>query len=228
MHTADRPPRRFAVSFGKLVVVAATAALLAAGLTAAVIRLNTGPVLRSPGVDIAVIGDSYSSGRANRVVWPTLLADRTGLSVANFALPRAGFANDGEGGWAFTYQMDRALRARPGTVLIVGGLDDGNVTGTSNIAQGANEALSKAVRDGQRVLVVGPTWYETPLPPEVADASKEIRQAAENAHVPFLDAVDPPWLSTELMKPDHSGPTDEGQSVIADKIAAWLRTEIPA
>lgn len=207
-------------------VAAATAVVTAAITVAAMTELRPATAPRS-GVDVAVIGDAYTSGRANRMVWPTLLADRTGLSVANFALPRAGFANDGEGGWAFAYQMDRALRARPGTVLIVGGLDDGNVTGTSNIAQGANEALSKAVRAGQRVLVVGPTWYETPLPAEVADASKEIHQAAEKAHVPFLNAVDPPWLTPDLMKPDNSGPTDEGQSVIADKIAAWLRTEIP-
>lgn len=212
----------------KLLVAALAAAIAGASITAVVMtRARYAPPAQS-GVDVAVIGDGYTSGRANRVVWPTLLAQRTGLSVANFALPRAGFAADGEGGWAFTYQVDRALQARPGTVLIVGGLDDGNVTGTDNIAQGAKDALNKIIRAGKRALVVGPTWYATPLPVEVADASKEIRAAAEKAHVPFLDAADPPWLTPELMKGDHSGPTDDGQSVIADKIAAWLRTEIPA
>jgi hypothetical protein len=43
--------------------------------------------------------------------------------------------------------------------------------------------------------------------------------------VPFLGALDPPWLTRDLMRMDLSGPTDEGQSAIADRVAAWLRTE---
>jgi hypothetical protein len=45
--------------------------------------------------------------------------------------------------------------------------------------------------------------------------------------VPFLDALNPPWLTRDEMQVDLSGPDDEGQSVIADKVGAWLRNEVP-
>lgn len=202
------------------------AALLAAAVTAVIMAAAAQPVAPTrSGVAIAVIGDGYTCGRDNRVVWPTLLAQRTGRAVANFALPRAGFATDGEGGWAFSDQVDRALQSRPETVLFVGGLDDGGVTGTGNIGHGADEAFGKAVRAGVRILVVGPTWYQNPVPAEVLAASTEISAAAARAHAPFLDAVNPPWLTGDLMNRPRTAPSDDGQSVIADKIGAWLDAE---
>ena len=226
MTTADSP-RRGPMSHKPLAIAAAVALLVAAIASAAILlsrKSETGP----GSVDIAVVGDAYSSGRANRVVWPTLLSQRTGWSVANFALPGTGFAADGEGGWAFTYQVDRALQAQPKTVLIVGGLDDGGYVGTGNIGQGATDALNKIIRAGKRALVIGPTWYETPVPPSIVDGANEIKDAANQAGVPYLNALDPPWLTKGQMMPDQSGPTDDGQSVLADKIAAWLHSEIPA
>jgi lysophospholipase L1-like esterase len=146
--------------------------------------------------------------------------------VANFALPGAGFAADGPGGHAFTWQVDRAVAARPRAVVLVGGIDDGRFVGTDAIRQGAVDAIRKIIRAGKRALVVGPTWFETPVPPEVAAISAEIAKAAEETRVPFLDALDPPWLTRAQMLADRSGPNDDGQSVIADKVAAWLRTEV--
>jgi hypothetical protein len=94
------------------------------------------------------------------------------------------------------------------------------------VGQGVADVVNKIQLSGIRALVVGPTWYETPVPPEVSGVSDEIHKAADAATVPFLDALDPPWLTPDQMQPDFSGPTDQGQSVIADKIAAWLRTEV--
>ena len=209
---------------GRTLVIAAVSALLAAALTAAAFVLLR-PAPRQDSLTIAVVGDAYTAGRLNRVVWPTLLAERTGWSVANFALPGSGYANDGLGGHAFTFQVDRALAARPHTVLIVGGLEDGGNVGTGNIGVGAVDAISKVVRAGRQVLVIGPTWYEPAVPPSVKAAAKEIR-AADQTQVPFLDALDPPWLARSQMLADQSGPSDLGQSVIADKVAAWLRTQV--
>ncbi|HUO38198.1 MAG TPA: SGNH/GDSL hydrolase family protein [Mycobacterium sp.] len=177
-------------------------------------------------LSIAVVGDSYTAGSHNRVVWPTLLAQRTGWSVSNFALPGAGFAADGGGGHAFTYQVDRAQGARVRIILIVGGLADDGLADTGPVTVGAIDTINKIKVGGQRALVVGPTWYETPVPDSVKRVSNAVRKVAEKAGVPYLDALDPPWLTRDLMDLDLSGPTDEGQSVIADKIAAWLRTEV--
>lgn len=211
----------------RTLVIAAVSAVLAAALTAAgvlAIRWPKSPAASS--LTIAVVGDNYAAGRLNRVVWPTLLARRTGWSVANFALPGSGFAADGPGGYAFTWQVDRALAAQPHTVLIVGGANDPAFLGTGNVGQGVVDAVKKVVRSGRQVLVVGPTWFEAPVPAEVRAVSDEIRGAAEQTRVPFLDALDPPWLTPDQMLADRSGPDDDGQSVIADKIAAWLRTQV--
>jgi lysophospholipase L1-like esterase len=177
-------------------------------------------------MSIAVVGDSYTAGIQNRVVWPTLLAQRTGWPVSNFALPDAGFVADGRGGHAFTYQVDRAQAAHPRVIVIVGGLADGGLADMGPVSVGAIDAINKITLGGQLALVVGPTWYETPVPKPVVRVSDAVREVADEAGVPYLDALDPPWLTRDQMQPDLSGPTDQGQSVIADKIAAWLRIEV--
>jgi hypothetical protein len=211
-----------------ILVVAIAIALLGALVGASVFTLSKAQNDPNPfrRLSFAVIGDAYAAGSNNRVVWPTLLAQRTGWSVANFALPGAGFAADGQGGQGFTYQVDRAMGADPQLILVVAGVGDSGYAGSGYVGQGALDALNKIELSGARALVVGPTWYETPVPPEVSSVSDEIRKAADAAGVPFLDALDPPWLTPQQMQPDFTGPTDEGQSVIADKIAAWLRTKV--
>jgi len=221
----DAPRRKPGILVNRTVVIAAISALLAAALTAASFVLFR-PKSGADSLTIAVVGDSYAAGRLNRTVWPTLLAQRTGWSVANFALPGSGFAADGPGGHAYTWQVDRALAARPHTVLLVGGVDDGNFAGTGNITQGAIDAINKVIRAGKQALVVGPIWWGLPIPPTVIGISDEIKNAAEQTRVPFLNGMDPPWMGPEQMLADKSGPNDDGQSVIADHIAAWLRTEI--
>jgi lysophospholipase L1-like esterase len=211
----------------RVFVVAVAAALIVELVTASAFALTAHrEAPRASPMSIAVIGDSYTAGIQNQVVWPTLLAQRTGWSVSNFALPNAGFVADGLGGHAFTYQVDRAQAANPRVILIVGGLADDELPDTEPVTVAAIDVINKIKVGGQRALVVGPTWYETPVPGSVKGVSNAIRNVAEKAEVPYLDALDPPWLTRDLMQPDLSGPTDDGQSVIADKIAAWLRTEV--
>ena len=87
------------------------------------------------------------------------MAQRTGWSVANFALPDAGFVADGQGGHAFTYQVDRAQGANPQVIVIVGGIADTRFPDTGPISVGALDAINKIKLGGERALVVGPTWY---------------------------------------------------------------------
>lgn len=177
-------------------------------------------------LSIAVIGDSFTAGEFNGVVWPTLLAQRTGWTFSNFALPDAGFAADGRGGHAFTHQVDRALAAHPSVILIVAGQADNGVRNMDVIAVGVRDALNKATRSGSRVLVVGPTWYESPVPEQVVMVSATVARIAEETGVPFLRATNPPWLDASQMGPNLRSPNDAGQSAIADEIAAWLPTEL--
>jgi hypothetical protein len=212
----------------RTVFVVAIAIVLVAEMLVASAFMPTvsSEVSRPSPLRIAVVGDSYSAGIQNRVVWPTLLAQRTGWSVANFALPGAGFVSDGRGGHAFTYQVDRAQGSHPQVILIVGGLADVRRVDTGTVGVGAIDAINKIKLGGQQALVIGPTWYRTPVPVSVRRVSEAVQKVAADAGVPYLDALDPPWLTSALMGSDLSAPTDEGQSVIADKIAAWLRVEV--
>lgn len=212
--------------FPRTILLAVTAAAIGAVLTASALAIGRSVEESPTPLRIAVVGDDYAAGAQNRVVWPTLMAERNGWSVANFALPAAGFAADGKGGHAFTYQVDRAQAATPRVIVIVGGIADAGLADPGPIRVGAVDAINKIILGGERALVVGPTWYETPVPASVVRVSNAAREAAEGAGVPFFNAVDPPLLTRAQMRPDLSGPTDAGQSVLADKIGAWIRAEV--
>lgn len=180
----------------------------------------------APPVTIAVVGDQNTAGIKNRVVWPTLMAARTGWSVSNYALPESGFAADGMGGQAFRFQVERAQAQRPRVILMMTGTADASVPEMEAVTVGATDAINKIALGGEQAAVIGPFWYETPVPESVRRVDDAVREAAEQAHVPYFDALDPPLFTREQMHPDRSGPSDAGQSVAADKIATWLRTQV--
>ncbi len=210
-----------------VVVTAVTAVILVVMLTTSLVAFRSNPTEALPrSLRIAVIGDDFSAGNMNRVVWPTLMARRTGWAVSNLALPDTGYRADGNGGQAFTYQVDRALAAQPDVILMVGGLKDTSFPDMREVGDGAINAMQKVVLGAGRTLVIGPTWYETPVPSEVTNVSNAIRGAATAAGVPYLGALDPPWLTPRLMRSDLAYPSDEGQSLLADRIADQVRTWI--
>jgi lysophospholipase L1-like esterase len=214
----ERLKRRLILGVGALVVLAV---LVTASLTA--LRGSAEAAAPAP-LRIAVVGDYYTVGTQNDVVWPTLLAESTGWAVTNSALPGAGYAADGRGAYAFTYQVDRALAAEPDVVLIVGGTSD-TAHQVEGIRWGASEVFRKVIQDGRRALVVGPTWHETPVPDLVTRVSDTVHAKADAAGAPFLGALDPPWLTGDLMRADGTGPTDAGQAFLAERIEAWIRQE---
>lgn len=205
---------------------AAVGLVLVAELAIAALVVGSPVPTPQPPVTVAVVGDQFTAGIKNRVVWPTLMAARTGWSVSNYAIPEAGFAADGMGGQAFSFQVDRAQAAGPRVILLVTGTADASVPETEAVTVGATDAINKVIRGGEQVAVVGPFWYETPVPDSVRQVNDAVQKVAAQAGVPFLDALDPPLLTRDLMHDDLTGPSDQGQSVTADKIAAWLRTEV--
>lgn len=207
-----------------LVLAITFAGLLISG---SLVRVTVGGKAAPPWpLSVAVVGSTFAAGELNRVVWPTLLAQRTGWSVSNVALPSAGFAADGRGGHAFTYQVERAQAAHPQIIVISTGEADNGLPDMGPVRMGVIDTVNKIKLGGQRALVLGPTWYATPVPAKVKTVSAAVQKAAQQLEVPFLDAIDPPWLTIELMQPDLDAPTDAGQSIIADKVAAWLRAEV--
>ena len=221
---------RNAFAFRRSTPTAVAALILTGAIVSASMVLTT--CTREPDsswpLSVAVIGDAFTAGESNEVVWPTLLAQRTGWSVSNFAMPDAGFAADGRGGHAFTHQVERAQAARPRIILITTGQADNDLPEMGAVTVGAIDAFDKIQLGGQRALVIGPIWYGAPTPGKVQMVSEAVREAARIADVPFLSGIEPPWLSRSLMQGNLHSPNDAGHSVIADRVAAWLRTEIGA
>lgn len=205
------------VAVGLLLVCQLAAASVVAGSAA------TSP--QAP-VTIAVVGDQNTAGIKNRVVWPTLMAARTGWSVSNYALPEAGFAADGMGGQTFSFQVDRAQANHPQVILLVTGTADASLPDMEAVTVGAWEAINKVILGGEQAAIVGPFWYQTPVPEPVRRVNDAVQKVAAQADVPFFNALDPPLLTRSQMHSDLTGPSDEGQSVTADKITAWLRAEV--
>jgi hypothetical protein len=209
-----------------LTVVIATILLTQLVLAQIVLVATSRNQLASSPPSIAIVGDSFAAGALNRVVWPTLLAQRSGWAVSNVALPGAGFVADGRGGYAYTYQVDRAQAAHPRAIVITTGLADTGLADMGPMRIGAIDAINKIKLGGQQALMIGPTWYEPSVPASVRRVSDTVKQVADQLDVPFLNALDPPWLNRDEMQVDVSGPNDEGQSVIADKVNAWLRDKV--
>ena len=71
-------------------------------------------------------------------------------------------------------------------IVIVGGIADAGLADPGHISVGAVDAINKIVLGGQRALVIGPTWYETPVPKSVVRVGDAVRKVAEDAGVPYL------------------------------------------
>lgn len=205
---------------------------LAVAFVAIIVGAVTVVVPRQAAVDeptstlIAVVGDSVSAGRNNEAVWPTLLSERTGWPVANFAQPDAGFVRDDQGGHAYAYQVERAAQVRPRVIVVMTGTADVEIAFSGAVAVAASDCFDRIKLLGIQALAVGPTWFDADVPDGLRAVSDQVRDAANRAGVPFLDGLNPPWLIGDQMQANLQGPNDVGQSVIADKVAAWLRQEV--
>ncbi|GAA4471185.1 SGNH/GDSL hydrolase family protein [Rhodococcus olei] len=200
--------------------------LVTAFVTASIVAGRDGAAAVPHRLRVAVVGDNYTAGVQNRAVWPTLMAQRTGWEVSNFALPGTGYVADGAGGQAFTYQVDRARAAAPDVILVFGGLEDTGLPETGSVSVGATDAINKIVLGGERALIIGPPWYQAPAPAAVTGVSDAVGEVARAAGAPYLDAAHPPLLTTDLMQADLSWPSDAGQAVLADRIADWIRSMV--
>ena len=154
------------------------------------------------------------------------MAERTGWSVANFALPDAGFVADGRAGTPSPTRWIARKAAHPRVILIVGGTRRHRTadTGRGHASAPSTRSTRSSV-GGQQALVVGPTWYETPVPECGRRACRtSVRKAAEETGVPLPRC---PRSAVADQGSDAGRPKrteDEGQSALADRIAAWLRS----
>jgi len=170
---------------------------------------------------VAVLGDSFSAGSGNDVVWPDVLADEHGFDLVNVSLGGAGYvAGDDELG-TFGDEVDDALAADPDVVLVVGSENDVDEDPTE--VYDAALALFARLHAGApaaELVAVGPIWSgDVPVPAELRDVDSAVESAALGSDVDYVDTLDAGWLADPaIIQDDGDHPTDAGQFLLAEAI----------
>lgn len=173
---------------------------------------------------VAVIGDSFSSGSDNDVIWPEVLADRYGWDLENASQGGAGYvAGEGILG-TFADQVD-AVVAHPVDVVLVVGSENDVDADPGDVGVAASDLYRRLELEAPsaRVVVIGPIWSVGDPPPELTAVGDAVKSAAEAAKLSYVDPLPLHWLADPaLIQEDGDHPTDLGQAQLADDISDAL------
>lgn len=176
----------------------------------------TGPLL-------VVIGDSYSEGFDNSVVWPQLFADARGYRLANLSHTGTGYVNQGR---STTYgERIAAAEVQDPSIIIFAGSRNDILFAAEDIRVAAERAF-KVARDrfpNARVIAVGPIWDNSEPTAIVRAINDAVAAAAAARDVEFIDALAGNWLGDpSVIHFDGIHATDEGQQELADGVEAAI------
>jgi lysophospholipase L1-like esterase len=181
----------------------------------------------------SILGDSYSAGsgaaqRNNGYV--RVLAQRLCLRNTMEDGPGTGYVNPGSEGLGNFGNPDRIAhitRDAPDLVIVQGGIADAGNTDVEPAALSVFDRI-KAGAPSARVVVIGPT-----LPPALdSDAivavRDQIRTAAGQAGVTFLDPIDQAWITDPtLYAKDGINLTSEGHRIFGKNITESVSSLLP-
>jgi hypothetical protein len=204
--------------------------LIAATATTTVALLNRGPQPATPSetlVRVAVIGDSYSAGADNDVVWPTLLAASSPLSVSDVAARDASYAGGAGQSGRFSGQVDKALASKPQLIVIFGGLADAGLP-DEQITQSAVDLLAELARRAptSKVVVFGPIWHTQPVPAVFIALDAALHRAAQVTFTTYISLIQKDWLVGDGLMQGDAAPTDKGQLVLARRVNPILLEQL--
>lgn len=206
-----------------LALVAATATT-----TVAVTNRAWQPVPRPDSlVRIAVIGDSYSAGSGNDVVWPALIAAGAPLSVSVVAVRDASYAGGAGRSGRFASQVDKALASKPSMIVVFGGLGDAGQP-REQIIQSAVDLYAELIRRAptSELVVLGPIWHTKPVPGVFTTLDAALERAAWITHATYISLIHKDWLTTDGAMQGDDAPTDKGQLILARQLNSILLEQI--
>lgn len=164
-----------------------------------------------------VIGDSWTDPRAvgPAKVWPALLARRLSLGLVGSGVGGCGYINHDP---TYPVQAYRGTGAGAEVVIVWGSVNDrGHAPERIHDAARDTYQLVRAACPGAPLIVCGPQYWHTEVPPDLYPMNEAVREAAGAEGATFFDVL-------ELMqgRPDyidyadgvHPGPA--GHRHIAD------------
>ncbi len=181
-------------------------------------------------VRVAVIGDSYSAGFRNDVVWPSLFAASSQLSISNAAYAGTGYVGGAGQNGPFAQQVDKALASRPAIIVVFGGMSDA-ARSDDLITQSVTDLLTELTRraPAAKVVVLGPIWHQDPVPDSYMKLDAAVGNAANTTHTTYIRLIDENWLVGDgLIQDDDFTPTDAGQLILAGHLGPILLSYIRA
>jgi GDSL-like Lipase/Acylhydrolase family len=205
--------------------------LVVATATATMVLTNGKAEPVSPPADgplrVAVIGDSYSAGSGNDVIWPALVAAGSPMSISNVAVADASYAGGAGQSGPFAQQIDKALASKPAVIVVFGGLGDAGLP-DQQITQSATDLFAELIRraPNAKLVAFGPIWHENPVPDVFKTLDADIAVAARTTHTAYVPLIGEKWLIGDGLMQGDSAPTDEGQLVLARKLNPLLLEHI--
>ncbi len=211
--------------------VALALLLVAATASVTVILTNRGGESLSVPADgplrISVIGDSYSAGSDNDVTWPSLVAAASPFSISNVAVANSSYAGRAGQSGRFADQVDKAIASKPDVVVVFGGVGDVALP-DQQITQSAVDLFTELSRRAPdaALVVFGPIWHQHPVPDVFKSLDSDIAEAANDTHTTYVPLIGENWLAADGLMRRNVAPTDEGQSVLAQRLRSLLLAQI--
>jgi lysophospholipase L1-like esterase len=195
--------------------------------------------LGAPLNNIAVIGDSYTTGtdeggqgpRAwTACAWRTLAHDGVEVTPDVASEGRAGYVVHGDHGSVFEDLTARAVRSDDALVVFFGSRNDQEAD-PSLLADMAHATFELAHRTAPsaRLLVIGPPWPTADVPSSVRHIRDILDAEARAVGAVFVDPLANRWFvgRPDLIGADGVHPTDAGHAYLATKIAPLIRAQLP-
>jgi lysophospholipase L1-like esterase len=173
---------------------------------------------------VVFVGDSYTagsiedSGYARR--FPALVADALDVRTEVVAQGGSGYITSGINGKPWSDQIE-AVPTDADLVVIYGSRNDSFDGSHSSEIQASAEALFRSAKEqapNAKIVVVGPTYVESPIPAGAIATTDAIQLAAHDQDVEYVDALS--WFQHPrpgLIGGDGVHPTDAGHAFLAHK-----------
>jgi len=211
---------------GLILLCAALSGAMLTGCAAATAATGSSGAESQRSPVIVTIGDSIMSGHGldDGEDWPSMLSQRTGVSIDNLACSGAGFLAVGTCGQDFRGLVDAAVKDDP-TLVIVQGSDNDVGRSDADITAATKRTVDAIHRAMPRAELVGLStlWDPSePKPAEIDVSSAAVRAAVTALGGRYIDIGQPLRGDPSLLQDDDEHPTVAGQQRLVHVIRVEL------
>ncbi|MEJ2866272.1 SGNH/GDSL hydrolase family protein [Actinomycetospora sp. OC33-EN08] len=229
-----RPGTRRGVTLGAAGLAVVLVVAVVAGVVVRWNDVGTTDEAADRGTSVAVIGDSISQGTRlgglGRANWTSIVGAARGWKVTDVAVGGTGYVHASPGTQNFAAgQLERAVAAAPGTVVVQGSRNDG-LTPLPQVSAAAADLYRQLQQrlPGVRLVVIGPVWSDGTITPSLEALRDAVRTPALAAGATFIDPIGENWFAAAdtaqppVIAADGVHPSDAGHRLIAERVLRGL------